>query len=297
MKEQLGWWGWGVGLLCLGAFLALIARWLAPDLVLKVGFQYEPAVLVLFGFGAAAVVVLVVTFLLQRQERKWAKALHLQQAAMDEERHRFYRRLDHEMKNPLTAIQVQLDNLQETAGSNAGQIAEVRAQADRLVDLTRGLRRLAFLETRELEIESVDVEELLGEVVEFLQAPDRLHLDVQRLPWALPPIQGDRELLLLAFRNLAHNALRYSEGSVEMRARHTAGHLVVEVIDTGCGIPADEIPLVTEELYRASNVHETSGSGLGLAMVQRIVDRHGGRLELRSRTEQGTIATVEFPYA
>ena len=155
----------------------MIVRWLAPDLVLKVGFQYEPAVLVLFGFGAAALVVLGVTFLLQRQERQRAEALHLQQAAMDEERHRFYRRLDHEMKNPLTAIQVQLDNLQETAGSNAGKIAEVRAQADRLVDLTRGLRRLAFLETRELEIESVDVEELLGEVVEFLQAPDRIRLD------------------------------------------------------------------------------------------------------------------------
>jgi two-component system, OmpR family, sensor kinase len=71
---------------------------------------------------------------------------------------------------------------------------------------------------------------------------------------------------------------------------------VVEVIDTGRGIPDTELPLVVEELYRGSNTHDVAGSGLGLAIVQRIVERHGGRLELRSRQGQGTIATVQLPY-
>jgi signal transduction histidine kinase len=158
------------------------------------------------------------------------------------------------------------------------------------------LRRLADLETRPLELERVEVSELMDEVVDLLQAPKRIELDIQRLPWPIPPIEADRELLLIALRNLVENALIYSSDSVQVRARDTSRHLVVEIVDTGRGIPADEIPLVTEELYRGSNVREVSGSGLGLAITQRIIARHGGHLELRSRPEQGTIATVQLPY-
>jgi signal transduction histidine kinase len=71
---------------------------------------------------------------------------------------------------------------------------------------------------------------------------------------------------------------------------------VVEVIDTGRGISPDELPLVGEELYRGSNVRDVAGSGLGLSIVQRILERHSGRLELRSRPGQGTIATAQLPY-
>ena len=157
--------------------------------------------------------------------------------------------------------------------------------------------RLADLETRPLEPERVDLEELLGEVVELLQAPDRIELDVQHRPWALPPVQGDRELLLLAFRNLVENALNYSEGVVEVRARQAGERLQVEVIDTGRGIPQADLPHVREELFRASNVHDIPGSGLGLAMTDRIIVRHGGGLDLRSRPGLGTIATVELGVA
>ncbi len=121
-------------------------------------------------------------------------------------------------------------------------------------------------------------------------------LDVQKLPWPIPPIEGDRELLLIVFRNLADNALKYSAAPVQLRARHTSGALAVEVIDTGRGIAAEELPLVTEELYRGSNARDVLGSGLGLAMVNRIVERHNGRLEIRSRVGQGTIATLQLPY-
>jgi two-component system OmpR family sensor kinase len=175
-------------------------------------------------------------------------------------------------------------------------ITDVRAQADRLVLLTRGLRSLADLETRPLEMEPVDVDELLQEVVDFLEATERINLDIQRLPWAIPPIEGDRELLLMAFRNLVDNALKYSTDTIEIRARHTSGHLIVEVIDTGRGILEDELAMITEELYRGSNVHEIEGSGLGLSIVERIILRHGGRLELRSRSGQGTIVSVQLPY-
>jgi two-component system OmpR family sensor kinase len=294
MMKYLGW--LGIGVLITGVIAAFVVRLVAAETLMRFGFQVDPAIFILI-----ITLLISLVFLLVASIQRW-KNLHVtlalgeQVALQQEEQRRFIHRLDHELKNPLTAIQVQLDNLQESSEAGVSPIEDVRAQANRLTLLTRGLRRLIDLETRTLEMETVDVEELLNEVVELLQAPDRIQLDIQRLPWAIPPIKGDRELLLLAFRNVVDNALKYSTESLQLRARHTSGHLIVEVIDTGRGIPPDELPMVTEELYRGSNVHEISGSGLGLSMVQRIITRHRGSLELRSRTDQGTIVTIQLPY-
>ena len=289
----------GLALLAGGVLAAGAVRLAWPAALLQVGFLADPAVALLFAALAAALVVLAVAVLARRQRRQVEAALAAQAAAQEVERRRFIQRLDHELKNPLTAIQVHLDNLQEVQPSGertAAAVGDVRAQVGRLAHLTRGLRRLADLETRPLEIETVAVEELLAEVIDLLERPDRIELDVQRVPWPIPNIQADRELLLMVFRNLVDNALKYSEAPVQVRARHTAGHLVVEVIDTGRGIQPAELPLVTEELYRGSNTRDVAGSGLGLAIVQRILERHGGRLEVRSRVSQGTICTVTLPY-
>lgn len=293
MARWLG--GLGLGILTAGALTALAFRLGWPTTVMEFGFQVEPAAVVFSTALLAAGGLLTASLFIGWSRRTANRKLAAQAEGLETERRRFIQRLDHELKNPLTAIQVHLDNLQEQS-ANRETVAEVRAQADRLAILTRGLRRLADLETRALEVEKVAVDELLEEVVELLQAPARIQLDIQRLPWPIPPIDGDRELLLLVFRNLVDNALKYSSGPTQVRARHTIGHLVVEVIDTGRGILTDELPLVTGELYRGSNTRDVSGSGLGLAMVQRIIERHGGRLELRSRAGQGTIATVQIPY-
>jgi len=294
MTKRLGL--YGIGFFVGGVVLALFIRLANPLKILEFGFQVDPAILVLVVCLLIALTLLAVNFYLRKQELQTENAVNAQAESLEQEHRRFIRRLDHEMKNPLTAIKIQLDNLQESTTGNLPVIADVRAQADRLVLLTRGLRSLADLETRPLEMEPVDVDELLQEVVDFLEATERINLDIQRLPWAIPPIEGDRELLLMAFRNLVDNALKYSTDTIEIRARHTSGHLIVEVIDTGRGILEVELALITEELYRGSNVHEIEGSGLGLSIVERIILRHGGRLELRSRSGQGTIVSVQLPY-
>jgi two-component system OmpR family sensor kinase len=292
--RRLGW--IGISLLIIGTLAAFIVRLITAERLLRFGFQIDPALLILIITLLLSLIFLTASAVDRWKNSQVSQALGHQIAVQQEEQRRFIQRLDHELKNPLTAIQVQLDNLQESAEGEDTPIEEVRTQANRLTLLTRGLRRLADLETRTLEMETVDVEELLNEVVELLQAPDRIQLDIQRLPWTIPPIEGDRELLLLAFRNVVDNALKYSTDSLQIRARHTSGHLMVEMIDTGRGIPPDELPMVTEELYRGSNVHEINGSGLGLSMVQRIISRHRGSLELRSKEDQGTIVTIQLPY-
>jgi two-component system OmpR family sensor kinase len=292
------WLGWvGLAVLVAGAMAAFVVRLATPATLLEYRLWGDPAVAVLVVTLIAAALFLSAAALGRWQTSRTQHALDAQALTQETERRRFIHRLDHELKNPLTAIQVQLDNLQAGDDTQPQAIVEVRAQADRLASLTRGLRRLADLETRPLEIERVEVGELLGEVIDLLQAPERIVLDVQRVPWPIPTMHGDRELLLMVFRNLVDNALKYSTTPVQVRARDMAGALVVEVIDTGRGIQPDELPLVTEELYRGRNTRDVPGSGLGLAIVQRIVERHGGRLELRSRLGQGTIATVQLPYA
>ncbi len=296
MSRRLGW--VGLALLVLGAGAAFAMRRGGPETLLQWEFRSDPASLLLVAAVLAASPFLAAGLLSRWQKTRLERALTAQAAAQETERRRFIQRLDHELKNPLTAIQIQLDNWQAARPEHSEAVGEVRTQAERLAQLTRGLRRLADLETRPLELETIGIGELLDEAIDLLQAGDRISLDVQKVPWPVPPVEGDRELLLMAFRNLADNALKYSAvaSQVQIRARHTSGELVVEIIDTGRGIDPAELPLVTEELYRGSNVHDVPGSGLGLALARRVFERHRGGMELRSRPGQGTIATAHLPY-
>ncbi len=221
-------------------------------------------------------------------------------------RRRFIRRLDHEMKNPLTGLRTALVNLQEAqsreerirAGENA-----VRAQ-ERLTSLLNDLRKLADLDERQIERVRVEIPSLLSDVVEAARdhpayAGRNLNLFVPRVPSPFPCIVGDRDLLMLAMYNLVENALKFTSAQepVEVRALEDGKAVVMEVADSGAGIPSDDQPKIFEELYRGSNARGTEGSGLGLALVSRIVALHGGQIEVRSRQTEprGTVFTVRLP--
>ena len=93
-------------------------------------------------------------------------------------------------------------------------------------------------------------------------------------------ITGDRDLLVLAVYNLIENALKFTceTDSVEIRLLEDGHAILIEVADSGNGIPAEDVPKIFEELYRGSNARSTEGSGLGLALVHRIIALHGGRI-------------------
>ncbi|MBM4431773.1 MAG: sensor histidine kinase, partial [Chloroflexi bacterium] len=176
------------------------------------------------------------------------------------------------------------------------------AQTLCLSRLLADLRKLADLETVELEQTSVDLAGLLHEAVAAIQewATDnqrRVTLTLPQAPWPLPAVSGDRDLLFLALHNLLDNALKFGRpgDTVEVRAFEDGATVAVEVADTGLGIPEDEQPHVWEELYRGQGARGVPGTGLGLALVRAIVVRHGGQLGLRSRTGQGTVVTIRLP--
>jgi two-component system OmpR family sensor kinase len=164
------------------------------------------------------------------------------------------------------------------------------------------LRKLAELETRPLERGPVHLAELLQEALSLAreqpQAQTRhLTLTLPQAPWPLPLVSGDWDLLFLAVFNLLDNALKFTQpgDTVEVRAFEDGATVVLEVADTGPGIPKAELPHVWQELYRGQGARGIRGSGLGLALVQAIVERHGGHTSLRSRAGQGTVVTLRLP--
>jgi two-component system OmpR family sensor kinase len=234
--------------------------------------------------------------------RKIEDAIH----EAEQGRRRFLRRLDHEMKNPLTGLRAALVNLQEAQSKDerirAGENAK-RAQ-ERLSALLTDLRKLADLEERQIERERVDVADLLNDVVDAARSIPayegrNISLFVTKVPSPFPCVIGDRDLLVLAMYNLVQNALKFTsvDEPVEVRALEDGKAIVVEVADSGAGIQSEDLPKIFEELYRGTNARGTEGSGLGLALVNRIVTLHGGQIFVRSRQEnpRGTVFTVRLP--
>lgn len=253
----------------------------------------------IFGIGLSGLAGLVFTLL------EWAERTRQQaNAEAADERRRFLRRLDHELKNPLTAIRAGLANLAELPpGEDRREaLTSVEAQTLRLSRLSADLRKLAELEVRLVEHSPVDVPALLQEA--FLMAQEQpgaaerhLNLSIPQAPWPLPNIQGDPDLLMLAVHNLLENALKFSRpgDTLELRAFEDGADIVIEVADTGPGIPEDEQPHVWDELYRGEAGRGIPGSGLGLALVRAIAERHNGRVSLRSRLGQGTVFSLRLP--
>jgi two-component system OmpR family sensor kinase len=289
--------------LCLAAFIAV--ETLAPDWPL-LRFQISIGVL-LFLAGITASILIASSFVLY-----WLHRLRMESAVREEQRtqaeaqNRFLRRLDHELKNPLTGLRAAVENLEEPASDNPlpATLPDIRLQVERMVRLTGDLRKLAELEEIPLDQSAIDLGDLLEEVVDALRAQPtgagrEIRLVVPRVPWPLSPVMADEDLLGSAFFNLIDNALKYTrrEDVVEIRAAAHDRLVQVEIADSGPGIPAEELPQLFEELYRGSNARDREGSGLGLALVKRIIERHGGSITVHSRMDgaTGTIFTVLLP--
>jgi two-component system OmpR family sensor kinase len=256
--------------------------------------------------GLLASVVLAAVVMITRRGAAAADAadaaLRDAQARAADDRRRFLLRLDHELKNPLTAIRAALANVGHEVAAFPGEaLASVSSQANRITQLLGDLRKLADLETREIEMEAVDLPDLLHEVEEAVSAIAEarqrvIRMNVPLAPWPLPLIDGDRDLLFIALQNLVSNAVKFSAPSdtVEVRASEDGSWLLLEVADTGAGIPDDEIEEVWQELARGRAARSLPGTGIGLALVRVVVTRHGGQVAIRSRQGQGTVVSIRL---
>jgi len=299
-------------------------RWFLALCLLPAGIAVFLAVLILCGVlpnpvlyvkGNAALIALIagvslsagmllIFLLFSRIQKRYRDEIIQVQKLADEDHRRFIRRLDHELKNPLTAIRAGLTNLSsEPLGEYlTSELNAVQDQVLRINRLVIDLRKLAVLESTLPERADVNLAELLNYVVDDFKRQDilenrRLTLILPNAPWPLPDIEGDGDLLLLAVNNLLENAVKYTSpgDTIEVRAFDDGNDVVVEVADTGPGIPESEMERVWEELYRGEEVKGVPGSGLGLPLVRVIIEQHRGIVGLRSRPEKGTVFSIRLP--
>jgi two-component system OmpR family sensor kinase len=299
------WWGWVLSLLPAG--VGITVSILANNKVVSNPVLYlRGSVAALASRGGVVISIVIITLALiwNWRQKRHKKAIMNQKQQAVEDRRRFLQRLDHELKNPLTAIRAGLSNItyQPLEDTLAEEVSAIQAQVMRISRLVSDLRKLAALEITPLEVMTVNMAELLGDVISALEdqavAANRLlNLIIPNAPWPLPTIEGDPDLLLLAVHNLLDNAIKFTApgDTIEVRAFDDGSDIVIEVADTGPGIPDDEILKVWEELYRGRTVRGVPGSGLGLSLVKAIIEKHGGEVALRSRPDQGTIFSVHLP--
>jgi signal transduction histidine kinase len=208
----------------------------------------------------------------------------------------------HDLRTPLTRLRAQLYRIQQQSpedSTQGEQMAQVIADADTLMARFRGLLRISELEDhqRRSAFVELDPKPLLQELYDFYlplaeEGGVTLHLDVAQ---HLPPLVGDRALLFEALANLMSNSIKFTPvgGSVRVIARADADTTLIEVQDSGPGIPQAEREAVFKRFYRSESGNQQSGFGLGLSIVAAIVNLHGFRLQIGTSPSGGASLVLE----
>jgi signal transduction histidine kinase len=213
---------------------------------------------------------------------------------------RFVQNASHELKTPLTAIMADVEltlTRLRTPEEYQRSLNLVMHEAERLASITQGLLTLARLEegSAKTEMESVDLKKLWDQT----QAAFRLHhpdrVVEERRPAPEVFVQGNSHLLQTALLNLLDNAAKYSRDRIEVDLVRSGKEITIAIRDKGIGIPEKEMQRIRSPLFRAANAHDIAGSGLGLSLVDRIMEIHGGHLQILSKEGEGTTCVVKLP--
>ena len=216
----------------------------------------------------------------------------------------FVANASHELKTPVAAVRVLAETLLTALPDDpeAGRrFAErIGREAERLDVLVRDLLDLSRVERGTLDVEPVDLVGLAKEMVGGygdLAEERRIKLHSELRPQL--SMRGDRAQLGLLLSNLLDNALRYTpaRGTVCVRLDGAESRAVIQVSDTGQGIPAGELSRVFERFYRVdkARARQTGGTGLGLAIVRHVAEAHGGTVRVDSELGRGSTFTVSLP--
>jgi signal transduction histidine kinase len=209
----------------------------------------------------------------------------------------------HELRNPLAGISSAIEVLQEGAKDDPQALdhflGRLTEDAERMNRLTKSLLTLARVEsTGAGETETVDVGAAVSDSVSAVEAPDHIRVGVEVEPELAA--RADPVLLRQVLVGLLTNAFKHTTlpGSVTVRGRRDGeAEVVLEVIDTGSGIPEAEIERVFERFYRRTESRKQEGFGLGLAIARRMVSVMGGEIGARSIEGRGSTFWVRLPVA
>ena len=215
----------------------------------------------------------------------------------------FVSSVSHELRTPLTAITGWSETLlydQEIRGDSRRGVQIISKEAARLTKMVEELLEFTRIQDGRfnLNIEQLDVEAELEDSIfaygEFLR---QMEMEIEYKPSEkpLPLIEGDPERLRQVFLNILDNATKYGKAGklIEVSIGEIDGFVVIRVRDHGPGIPEGELPFVKKKFYKGSS--KERGSGIGLAVCDEIVSRHGGELLIENAEGGGVRVTVRLP--
>ena len=228
-------------------------------------------------------------------------------AELDRAKTTFFSNISHEFRTPLTLIMGPLQELRRQLAGAGPEVTEelevISRNGLRLGRLVNTLLDFSRIEAGRMQAsyEPADIAQVTAELASvFRSAVERagLRFEVDCRPQP-EPVYLDRGMWEKVMLNLLSNALKFTlDGSVRVAVRAEAGQAVVTVADTGVGVPAGEMPRLFERFHRIENTRSRSneGSGIGLALVQELVQLHGGTITADSTEGAGTTFNIRLPF-
>lgn len=215
----------------------------------------------------------------------------------------FISSVSHELRTPLTAIKGWAETMQscgipdqETFDKGMDIIVKESSRLTGIVEELLDFSRMQN-ESMVLRMEKLDILAEIEEVLYMLR--DRAITEQKHLlydqPDIMPPVMADKNKLKQVFINIIDNALKYTpaEGVVGIQVLHEGEVIKIVVTDTGCGIAPDDLPRVKDKFFKANQ--SVRGSGIGLAIADEIIQKHGGTLDIESGIGVGTTVTITIP--
>jgi two-component system, OmpR family, sensor histidine kinase BaeS len=222
-------------------------------------------------------------------------------------RQRLLADIAHELRTPLAVIQGHLEGMLEgVIDSDKEQLSSLYDETTQLSRLIKDLRDLSLAEAGQLALDKkpTDINQLVIHVVQMLKPlADEKNIALETLLEPVPKVLLDTVRINQVLYNLLTNALRYTptQGNVKvtssLQTRNGNKWIRIEVKDTGQGIAQQDLPYIFDHFYRAdpSRNRKSGGSGIGLAIVKRLIELHGGTIEVKSRLGDGSSFILYLP--
>jgi signal transduction histidine kinase len=217
----------------------------------------------------------------------------------------FVANASHEIRNPLTAILGEAEvalGKERSVQDYKESLKSISLEADRLNLLVNNLLQLSTISDGDVVIkrETIWVEDLLDDArkkFDLLTPNNQLRIEFgKEFRNREPFIYGNKNLLVTALINIFDNASKFSsDGIVDLHVNIKDNTVVLSVKDSGVGIPPDDIPKITQPFFRAENVRQIRGTGIGIPLTLRIIEIHNGKLDVKSELNKGTIVTIVLP--
>ncbi|TAK10889.1 MAG: GAF domain-containing protein [Anaerolineae bacterium] len=234
-----------------------------------------------------------------------ARAL-AKQEELDRLKSEFVQNVSHELRTPLSIIKGYIElldsgELGEMPPDFGEPIGIIRRRVDMLNKMISDLTALLETENVGLRPQMVDLRSLVEfQLEDFAVVAERARLNLKRqLAPEIPALRGDPEMLRRVLDNLLGNALKFTpvRGTIAVRLFRQDNEIVLEVSDTGSGIPESELDRIFERFYQidGSSTRKHGGTGLGLALVKEICEKHSGTVTVQSRLNFGTTFRVALP--